>query len=130
MNDKALLAARLFLGTPFVIWGAMKLQGGAAALIPGLSALGLPAPQFFAYLVGLCELVGGVAVILGYPARTIGVLLGFWCLATALQAHEHDMTALLKNVTMAGGFFLLAATGAGSLSLFRGNPPRPFACLP
>lgn len=78
---------------------------------------------------GFCELAGGIAVVLSYPVRTVGVLLGLWCLTTGLQAHMHHMTELL-NVTMAGGFFLLAATGAGFISLFRGAPGDPFAYLP
>ncbi|MFD1103561.1 DoxX family membrane protein [Sphingobium olei] len=61
----------------------MKLMGGAAALVPGLA----PDPLFFAYLVGLCELIGRLAIVLGYPVRTVGILLGLWCLATAKQAH-------------------------------------------
>ena len=40
-----------------------------------------------------------------------------------------NLTEILKNATMAGGFFLIAATGAGSLSLFRGTPPGPLARL-
>ena len=129
MNDRGLFLARLFLGIPFILWGAMKLMGGAAALVPGLAAIGLPDPLFFAYLIGLCELVGGVAIVLGYPVRTVGILLGLWCLATAKQAHMGNLTEILKNATMAGGFFLIAATGAGSLSFFRGTPPGPLARL-
>lgn len=130
MHNEALLVARLFLGLPFIVWGAMKLNGGEVELIPGLSALGLPDAKLFAYLIGSCELGGGVAVALGYPVRTVGVLLGLWCLLTGYQAHMGNITELLKNVTMAGGFFLLAATGAGSISLFRGTPTRPFSYLP
>ena len=70
-----------------------------------------------------------VAIVLGYPVRTVGILLGLWCLATAKQAHMGNLTEILKNATMAGGFFLIAATGAGSLSLFRGTPPGPLARL-
>ncbi|MDU4209948.1 MAG: DoxX family protein [Finegoldia magna] len=129
MNDEALLVARLFLGIPFVVWGGMKLAGGEAKLVPGLTALGLPDATLFAYLVGFCELVGGIAVVIGYPIRTVGVLLGLWCLITGYQAHKGNLTELLKNVTMAGGFFGIAAAGAGSLSLFHGNPNGIFGYL-
>lgn len=130
MSDEALCIARLFLGIPFIVWGVMKLRGGEAKLVPGLSALGLPDAVFFAYMVGVCELIGGVAVVLGYPVRTVGVLLGLWCLLTGYQAHKGNFTELLKNVTMAGGFLALAAAGAGSISLFRGAPAGLFAYLP
>lgn len=107
----------------------MKLMGEATALVPGVAAIGLPDLVFFAYLIGFCELTGGIAVVLGYPVRTVRILLGLWCLATARQAHMGNLTEILKNATMAGGFFLLAATGAGSISLFRGTPPGPLARL-
>lgn len=130
MYNEGLLIARLFLGVPFIVWGILKLRGGEAKLVPGLQALGLPDAVFFAYLIGFCELVGGIAIVLGYPARTAGILLGLWCLVTGYDAHRGNMTELLKNVTMAGGFFALATVGAGSLSLFGGAPGGLFAYLP
>lgn len=59
MHNEALVIARLFLGVPFVVWGILKLRGREAKLVPGLQALGLPDAVFFAYLIGICELVGG-----------------------------------------------------------------------
>ncbi|MBP7003196.1 DoxX family protein [Amaricoccus sp.] len=130
MHDTGLLIARLFLGIPFIVWGTLKLRGGEAKLVPGLRALGLPDATFFAYLVGVCELFGGLAVVLGYPARTAGVLLGLWCLVTGYDAHRGNVTELLKNATMAGGFFALAAAGAGAIALFGGHPPGILGWLP
>lgn len=97
--------------------------------MPGLQALGLPDAVAFAYLIGLCEFVGGVAVVLGYPASTASVLLGLWCLVTGYDAHKGNVTEFLKNVTVAGGFFALATSGAGSISLFGGAPSGLFAYL-
>lgn len=130
MHNEGLLIARLFLGIPFIVWGVLKLRGGEAKLVPGLRALGLPDAVFFAYLVGVCEFVGGVAVVLGYPVRTASILLGLWCLVTGYDAHRGNITELLKNATMAGGFFALAAAGAGTISLFGGTPSGLFAYLP
>jgi len=130
MHDEGLFIARLFLGVPFIAWGVLKLRGGEAKLVPGLQALGLPEATFFAYLIGVCELVGGLAVVLGYPAHTAGVLLGLWCLVTGYDAHRGNITEFLKNATMAGGFFALAAIGPGALSLFGGVPSGIFAYLP
>lgn len=130
MHDAGLLIARLLLGIPFIVWGSLKLRGSEAKLVPGLEALGLPDAVFFAYLIGACELVGGLMVVLGYPVSTASVLLGLWCLVTGYNAHKGNITELLKNVTMAGGFFTLAAAGAGSLSLFGGAPSGLLAYLP
>lgn len=130
MHNEGLFIARLFLGIPFIVWGALKLRGGEAKLVPGLRALGLPDAIVFAYLIGVCELVGGAAVVVGYPLRTASVLLGLWCLVTGYDAHRGNITELLKNVTMAGGFFALAIAGAGAISIFGNTPPSLFAYLP
>lgn len=120
MEDFALFIARLFLGVPFIIWGFLKLRGGEVKLIPGLRALGLPDPKAFAYLVGLCEFLGGVAVVIGFPAQLASFLLGVWCIITGVDAHRHQPTELLKNIAMAGGYFMLAIAGPGAWALFAG----------
>lgn len=130
MTDEALLIGRLFLGVPFIIWGTMKLRGGEAKLVPRFQKMGLPDAPALAYLVGLCELVGGVMVVLGYPLRTASVLLGLWTLVTAYVAHRGDTNQLLAHCGMAGGFFTLAGAGAGSLALFGGHASGVFGYLP
>ena|SRR5437868_3651126 len=109
--------------------GILKLRGGEAKLVPGLKALGLPDAVFFAYLVGFCEFAGGVMVVLGYPVRTTSILPGLWCLVTGYDAHRGNITEILKNVTMAGGFLALSAAGAGAISLFSDAPAGLFAYL-
>ena len=128
--DEALLIARLFLGVPFIIWGYMKLRGGEVKLLPALRAIGLPDPTAFAYLIGLCELVGGVMLVLGYPVRTASVLLGLWCLVTGYDAHRNNLNELLLHVTSAGGYFALAVAGTGTIALFGGAPSGIFSYLP
>lgn len=130
MDNFAFFVARLFLGIPFIIWGFLKLKGGEAKLVPVLVAFGLPDATILAYLIGLCEFVGGLAVVIGYPARTASLLLGLWCLVTGYQAHRSDTNALLSHVTMAGGFFLLAVAGTGAIALFGGVPSGLFGDLP
>lgn len=129
MHDEAMLIARLFLGVPFVLWGIMKLRGGEAKLVPVLASMGLPDANALAYLVGVCELIGGIATCVGYPVWIVGLLLGLWCLMTGYAAHKNDINQLLAHVGMAGGFFLLATVGAGSLALFGGQPSGVFAYL-
>lgn len=129
MNDKGLLLARVLLGVPFVIWGVLKLAGGAVGLSGGLSHMGLPAPLLLAYLIGLFEFLGGLAVVIGFPVRLAGILLALWCVATGLLIHGSDTTQLFKNLVMSGGFLLLAVSGAGTLALFKGAPPRSFGLL-
>lgn len=129
MIDEGLLVARLFLGIPFVIWGYLKLKGGDAKLVPVLSALHLPDAKFLAVMIGVCELAGGIMVVIGYPAQIAGLLLGLWCLITGLIGHKGDINQQLAHATMAGGFFLLAIVGPGALSLFGAHPAGIFGYL-
>lgn len=117
MNDTTLLIARLLMGVPFVIWGALKLRGDEPNLAVMLTKLGLPDAKLLGSLVGLCELVGGVAVIVGYPVHIVGWLLGVWCLVTGVVVHRQNQTLLLSHIVMAGGYIALAAVGAGAFRL-------------
>lgn len=91
MFDIAILVARLLTGGAFIVWGTMKLRGGEAKLVPVLTAMGLPDAKGLAYLVGFCELVGGIGVVIGWPLALVSVLLGLWCVVTAVVAHKSDM---------------------------------------
>ncbi len=120
MFDITILLARLLMGGAFIIWGAMKLRGGEVALVPVLKAMHMPDAKGLAYLVGFCEFLGGVGVVLGWPLALFSVLLGLWCVVTALVAHRTDINQLLSHLAMCGGFFALAAAGPGSIALFGG----------
>ena len=65
-----------------------------------------------------------LAIILGWQTRVTALLLAGYSLVTALVFHANfanqiEMIMFLKNVSIAGGFLLLMANGAGSLSLDR-----------
>ncbi len=117
MFDIAILLARLLMGGAFIVWGTMKLRGGEAELVPVLKAMHMPDAKGLAYLVGLCEFLGGVGVVLGFPLVLFSLALGLWCLVTALVAHRKDINQLLAHLTMCGGFFALAAAGPGRIAL-------------
>jgi len=76
------LVLRLGAGIVFLVYGVGKVfnAGPEAQGIDGfagfLTSLGVPAPQLFAWVVGLVELVGGIALILGALTRVFAVLLG------------------------------------------------------
>ena len=65
-----------------------------------------------------------IAIILGWQTRIIAFLLAGYSLLAALVFHTNfgnqiEMIMFLKNVSIAGGFLLLVANGAGPLSLDR-----------
>ena len=130
MNDSyksyVSVVGRLLLALMFIVAGFGKLtnlQGTAGYIASG----GLPAPMVLAVLVGLLELVGGLALVVGYQVRWVGLALALFTLAASVLFHaywsapaDQQMVAqmlFMKNLSVAGGMFLISALGAGPLSL-------------
>jgi putative oxidoreductase len=70
------------------------------------------------------EVLGAIAIIVGWKTRIVAFLLAGFSLLTALVFHSNfadqkQATHFLKNVAIAGGFMLLVVNGAGPLSLDR-----------
>ena len=130
MNDSyksyVSVVGRVLLALMFIVAGFGKLtnlQGTAGYIASG----GLPAPMVLAVLVGLLELVGGLALVVGYQVRWVGLALALFTLAASVLFHaywsapaDQQMVAqmlFMKNLSVAGGMFLISALGAGPLSL-------------
>ena len=121
-NSTLVLVARVFLALLFIAGGYGKLAGGPAGFAGYLGSLGFPAPLFFAWATIAVELIGGIFVLVGFQTRLAAYALAAFCVASAVVAHfdfadQNQMTHFLKNLGLAGGFLLLAATGPGTLSV-------------
>lgn len=117
----ALLVGRVLLSAMFILAGFAKLTAvsGTAAWF---GSLGLPLPTLGAIVVGLVELVGGLAVLVGYRTRIAAIVLAVFTVAATAIAHldfadQMQVLLLQKNLTIVGGFIILAVIGAGALSL-------------
>lgn len=120
------LLGRILLGYLFVTSGFGKLSnlGGTAGSI---ASSGLPAPMALAVLVGLLEFVGGLVLVVGFQVRWMGLALGLFTLVASVIFHAYwsapealqAVAKLLftKNLSVAGGMFVISALGAGPLSL-------------
>ncbi|MDH2384150.1 DoxX family protein [Bradyrhizobium sp. CER78] len=115
-NNLLLLAGRILLSVLFLVSGAGKI-GTGPTFAGMLGHMGLPAPLLLAYLMGLFEIVGGTALVIGVQTRIVGVLLAAWCVLTGVVVHIGAPIDLMKNVALAGGLLVLAATTPGSLAL-------------
>ena len=85
----------------------MDSQGVPGALLP---------------LVILVEVVGGLAVVVGWQTRIAAFLLAGFCLVSAVLFHldfDNQMQTIMfmKNLAIAGGFLFLVAHGPGALSI-------------
>lgn len=119
MNATLSLFGRLGLSLIFIISGWGKIAGYAATQ-QYMEAMGVPGSLL--PLVIALELGGGLAILAGGFTRAIALALAAFSLASAVLFHGNlgDATQAImfwKNVAMAGGFLMLAANGAGALSL-------------
>jgi putative oxidoreductase len=113
------LGGRVLLATIFLASGVGKV-GAYAATAGYMQASGVPGALL--PLVIAAEIIGGLAVTLGWQTRIAAfALAGFSLLAAALFhsnfADQIQMILFLKNVAIAGGFLLLVANGPGRLSV-------------
>lgn len=118
MNPALVLVGRILLSIIFIVAGFGKLTG-AAGFAGYLGSLGIPGGIAMAYLIGLFELAGGLAILVGFGTRIAGYALAAFCVATGVVAHlgPDQSTALMKNLGLAGGYLVLAAAGAGAYSV-------------
>ncbi|MDP3897041.1 MAG: DoxX family protein [Mesorhizobium sp.] len=120
-NNVTLLVARILLSVMFIMAGLQKF-GDIAGTAGYISSVGLPAATPLAVLSGLFEVLGGIAILIGFRTRIAAYLMAAFCIVTSLIFHTNfaDMAQMLffmKNVTIAGGFLALSVAGAGAYSL-------------
>src|SRR5258705_7830714 len=78
-------------------------------------------PAFLPVVIAT-EILGALAIVLGWKTRLAAFLLAGHALLTAVIFHRHfddqiELVLLLTDVSIAGGLLLLAANGSGPLSL-------------
>jgi putative oxidoreductase len=116
-------AGRVLLALLFLLAGVGKL-GAYNATAAYMSSVGVPGRLLPAVIA--IELLGSLAIILGWKTRAVALLLAGFSVVTALIFHNNfadqiQMLMFLKNISIAGGFLLLVANGAGPLSLDQRN---------
>jgi len=115
------LVGRVLLASLFLLSGLTKL-GAYSATAAYMASAGVPGALL--PVVIATEVVGALAVILGWKTRIAATLLAGFSLLAAFTFHNNfadqiQMIMFLKNVSITGGFLLLTANGAGPLSIDR-----------
>lgn len=113
------LFGRLLLAVLYLVSGFGKITGYAAT-VGYMQAMGVPALAL--PLVIAVELLGAVAIAIGWKTRLVAfVMAGFTVLAALIFHHDFSdatqQVMFLKNLAITGSFLLLVAHGAGRLSL-------------
>ena len=119
MNNLAAPVGRALMALIFILGGLSKF-GDLAGTGAYMQGIGLPA--ILAGPAAAFELLGGLAVLLGWKTRLVAPLLAGFCVVTAALFHSNfsdqmQMIMFMKNLAMAGGFLTLYAHGAGAMSL-------------
>jgi putative oxidoreductase len=115
------LGGRILLSVLFLLSGLGKV-GAYAGTSAYMSSFGVPGELL--PLVIATEVLGALAIIVGWKTRVTAFLLAGYSLLTAVIFHSNfgdqiQMIMFFKNVSIAGGFLLLVANGAGPLSIDR-----------
>jgi putative oxidoreductase len=121
-----LLIARIALILLFIIFGLPKISGFSGT-VAYMEHLGTPLPTLAAVIAVFMEVVAAILVIIGFFTRPLAILFVFYTLGTAVIGHHYwnmtgdavmpNMINFYKNISIAGGFLLLAVTGPGAISV-------------
>ncbi|AOR63790.1 DoxX family protein [Pectobacterium wasabiae] len=122
LESTALLVARILMPILFIVAGYGKLGDAYAGTQQYMQAMGVP--TFLLPLTILLELGGGLAVLFGLLTRTVALFTAGFTLLTALLFHSNfaegmNQLMFMKNLTIAGGYLLLAVAGPGAFSIDR-----------
>ena len=120
------LVGRLLIVALFLPAGLAKL-GGFAGTVGYFTSLGLPAPSLAVVIAILVEVLGSIALILGYQTRFVALAMAIFTLVANIAGHAYwavpaeqaFVTQLLffKNIAVAGGLLVLSSVGAGKFSI-------------
>ena len=112
------LAGRILISTMFLTSGLSKISGyaGTQGFMESAGVPGALLP-----LVIALEVLGAIAVIVGYHTRVVAGALAVFTLAAGVLFHsgadQMQQLLFMKNVAITGGFLFLVARGAGDWSL-------------
>lgn len=108
ISDTTALLARIVIGVVFVAHGLPKAADLAGAA-QGFEAMGVPFPQFAAFLAAAIEVGAGVALIVGLALPAAGLLLALMMGGAYLFAHV--------GAPLVGGFELPLVLAVAALAL-------------
>jgi putative oxidoreductase len=119
LSKYAPLIARIFIGGFFLMSGLGKL-GDVAGFAGYVQSGGLPG--FLAWPAILFEIAVGLSMLVGFKARLVALAGAAFCIVSAVLYHSNfadqmQMIMFLKNFSIAGGFLMIFAHGAGAVAL-------------
>lgn len=120
------LLGRILIAALFLPAGIGKITGFAGT-VGYAASVGMPMPQVAVAIGLVIEIVGGLAILLGWQTRWAALILGFFTLVASFFFHNFwgvpaeaaGMQQLLfwKNIAVVGGLLGYAAHGVGAWSM-------------
>lgn len=134
MSDVLALISRVLMSAVFLVFGYLKFADvttitnlGGTKRIMDLFAGGAAAPTWLGYLVAAGEVVGGLAILVGFKTRWVAwAMVAYLIIATyfghpfwALQgaARGANEAHFYKNLAVIAAYLLIIVNGAGRYSI-------------
>lgn len=124
-NPLALLG-RILLSLLFIMSGWHKITGFDST-VGYIASKGLPLASLGAVIAIVVEFFGGLAVLVGFHTRWVALVMAIFTIVAGIFFHNYwalppdQVQAMFihfwKNVSIAGGYLMLAAYGPGSISI-------------
>ncbi|HAF02107.1 MAG TPA: hypothetical protein DCO68_04650 [Methylophilaceae bacterium] len=119
MNGIIQLAGRIMLALIFILAGAGKISDPAGT-VGYMQSVGLPGILLWPTIA--LELLGGLAIAIGFKVRYAAFALAAFCVISAVLFHKNfadqmQMYMFMKNIAMAGGLLLLATSARTAFSI-------------
>ncbi|OWS72450.1 DoxX family protein [Polynucleobacter aenigmaticus] len=120
------LIGRILIVALFLPAGLSKLAGFEGTLAY-FASLGIPAPVFSLVATIVIEVVGSIALLVGFHTRVVALIMALFTLIAAVTGHAFwaapadavfiAQLLFFKNIAVMGGLLILASAGAGGFSI-------------
>lgn len=123
INNSATLLGRALISVMFIMAGYSKISGyeGTQGYMESMGVPGSLLPVVIAL-----ELLGGIAILIGYQTKIVAFLLGGFTFLAAIIFHsdfsqQMQMILFMKNLAISGAFLLLFVHGPGRWAVNSNN---------
>ena len=120
------LIGRILIALLFIPAGLSKLTGFEGT-VGYFTSLGMITPALGVVVAIIVELLGGIALLVGYQTRVVAIVVAVFTFAATLIGHAYWAVPaeqafivklmFFKNMAVIGGLLVLASAGAGKLSI-------------
>jgi len=112
---------RLLIALIFILSGLSKIAAPANT-IAYIQSAGAPFATAAFAVAAIVEVIGGLALLVGFQTRLVAAALAIFTLAAAVLFHnnmadQNQMIHFMKNLAITGGLLQVIAFGAGAFSL-------------